>query len=55
MKRLFLIAVLLLFASTVAFAQTGKVKLEGNAAVLAKFYGFFDPLTTPGPPPLTIR
>ncbi len=35
--------------------QSGEVKVEGNAAILARFYSFFDPLTTPEPPPLTVR
>ena len=33
--------------------QSGEVKIQGNMALLTRFYGFFDPLTTPEPPPLT--
>ncbi len=35
--------------------QSGEVKIQGSAALLTRFYGFFDPLTTPEPPPLTVR
>jgi len=35
--------------------QSGEVKIQGSMALLTRFYGFFDPLTTPEPPPLTIR
>ncbi len=35
--------------------QSGEVKIQGSVALLTRFYGFFDPLTTPEPPPLTIR
>ncbi len=35
--------------------QSGEVKIQGNMALLTRFYGFFDPLTTPEPPPLTLR
>ncbi|MEK7831554.1 MAG: alkyl sulfatase dimerization domain-containing protein, partial [Acidobacteriota bacterium] len=39
----------------IAALQSGEVKTEGSTAVLARFYSFFDPLTTSEPPPLTIR
>lgn len=39
----------------IAALQSGEVKMEGNMAVLGRFYSFFDPLTTSEPPPLTIR
>lgn len=35
--------------------QSGEVKIQGSVALLTRFYGFFDPLTTPEPPPLTVR
>ncbi|MFN0108017.1 MAG: alkyl/aryl-sulfatase [Blastocatellia bacterium] len=35
--------------------QSGEVKIQGSAALLTRFYGFFDPLTSPEPPPLTVR
>lgn len=39
----------------VAALQSGEVKIQGSMALLTRFYGFFDPLTTPEPPPLTVR
>lgn len=39
----------------VAALQSGEVKIQGSAALLTRFYGFFDPLTSPEPPPLTVR
>lgn len=39
----------------IAALQSGEVKIQGNAALLTRFYGFFDPLTSPEPPPLTVR
>ena len=39
----------------VSALQSGEVKIQGNMALLTRFYGFFDPLTTPEPPPLTVR
>lgn len=35
--------------------QSGEVKVQGSVALLTRFYGFFDPLTTPELPPLTVR
>jgi alkyl sulfatase BDS1-like metallo-beta-lactamase superfamily hydrolase len=39
----------------IAALQSGEVKVEGSAALLARFYGFFDPLSSAEPPPLTAR
>lgn len=39
----------------IAALQSGEVKIQGSAALLTRFYGFFDPLTSPEPPPLTVR
>jgi alkyl sulfatase BDS1-like metallo-beta-lactamase superfamily hydrolase len=39
----------------IAALQSGEVKTDGNLTTLLRFYGFFDPLTTSEPPPLTVR